>query len=172
MISSTLPEYPWQKLGSDLFHLNGATYLLVVDYYSRYPEITKLSSTTSDSIIKALRSIFSRLGIPEILISDNGPQYASGVMNDFAKSYGFQHITSSPHYPQGNALAERTVKTIKSLLKKSSDQYLALLAYRATPFPWCGYSPVELLMGRPLRTDVPQVTTQMIPQWPHLKSFQ
>ena len=50
-------------------------------------------------------------------------------------------VLNSPHYPQGNALAERTVKTIKNLLKKSSDPYIALLAYRATPFPWCGYSP-------------------------------
>ena len=150
MTPSTLPEYPWQKVGSDLFHLNGATYLLVVDYYSRYPEITKLSSTTSESVIKALRSIFSRLGIPKVLISDNGPQYASEVMNDFAKSYGFDHITSSPHYPQGNALAERIVKTIKGLLKKSDNHYLALLAYRATPFLWCGYSPGELLMSRQL----------------------
>ena len=156
MISSTLPEYPWQKVGSDMFHLYGATYLLTVDYYSRYPEIVKMTSTTSESTIKALRSIFSRLGIPEVLISDNGPQYASKAMEDFAKSYGFNHITSSPHYPQGNALAERTVKTVKDLLKKSKDPYLALMVYRATPFPWCGRSPAELLMGRQLRTDLPQ----------------
>ena len=129
MISSTLPNYPWQKVGSDLFHLNGVTYLLVVDYYSRYPEITKLRSTTFENIIKALHLIFSRLGIPEVLISDNGPQYASGMMKNFSPISGFEHVTSSPHYPQGNALAERTVKTIKGLLKKSSDPYLALLAY-------------------------------------------
>ena len=156
MISSTLPEYPWQKFGSDMFHLNGATYLLTVDYYSHYPEIVKMTSTTSESTIKALRSIFSRLGIPEVLISDNGPQYASKAMEDFAKSYGFNHITSSPHYPQGNVLAERTIKTVKDLLKKSKDPYLALMVYRATPFPWCGRSPAELLMGRQLRTDLPQ----------------
>ena len=172
MISSTLPEYPWQKVGSDMFHLNGATYLLTVDYYSRYPEIVKMTLTTSESTIKALRSIFSRLGIPKVLISDNGPQYASKAMEDFAKSYGFNHITSSPHYPQGNALAERTVKTVKDLLKKSKDPYLALMVYRATPFPWCGRSPAELLMGRQLRTDLPQSKSQLIPQWPYLKSFQ
>ena len=74
MISSILSEYPWQKVGSDLFHLNGATYLLTVDYYSCYPEIVKMISTTSESTNKALHSIFSRLEIPEILISDNGPQ--------------------------------------------------------------------------------------------------
>ena len=147
-ISSTLPEYPWQqKVGSDLFHFNGATYLLTVGYYSHYPEIVKMTSTTSESTIKALHSIFSRLGIPEILISDNGPQYASEAMKGFAKSYGFNHITSSPHYPQGNAFAERTVKAVKDLLQKSKDSYLTLMAYRATPFPWCGRSPAELLMG-------------------------
>ena len=153
MISSTLSDYPWQKVGSDLFHFKGATYLLIVHYYLHYPEIIKLSSTTSDSNLRALRSIFSRLGILEVLISDNGLQYASEVMKDFAKSYGFEHITNSPRCPQGNALAERTVKTVKALLKKYADLYLALLAYRATPFPWCGHSPAELLMGRQLTTS-------------------
>ena len=147
MISSTLPEYPWQKVGFDLFHLNGAIYLLTVDYYSRYPEIVQMTSTTSESTIKALRSIYTRLGFPEIFISDNGPQYASEAMKGFAKSYRFNHITSSPHYPQGNALAERTVKTVKDLLQKSKDPYLALMAYRATPFPWCGRSSAEVLSG-------------------------
>ena len=126
---STLPDYPWQKVRSDLFHFKGATYFLIVDYYSRYPEITKLSSTTSVSIVRTLLSIFSRLGISKVLITDNGPQYASVVVKDFAKSYGFEHITSSPRYPQGNALTERTVKTVKALLKKSTDPYIALLVY-------------------------------------------
>ena len=147
MISSTLPEYPWQKVGFDLFHLNGATYSLTVDYYSRYPEIVKMTSTISESTIKALHSIFSRLGIPEILISDNGPQYVSEAMEGFAKSYRFNHITNNPHYPQGNTLAERTVRTVKDLLQKSKDPYLALMAFRVTPFPWCGRSPAELLTG-------------------------
>ena len=69
-------------------------------------------------------------------------------MKDFASSYGFNHVTSSPHYPQSNGLAEWTVKTVKGLLEQSTDQHLALLTYRATPFPWCGLSPAELLMGK------------------------
>ena len=97
---------PWQRVGSDLFQLHRHTYLLVVDYYSRYPEVIKLTSTTSQSIITSLSSIFARHGIPEELISDNGPQYSSQDFEDFAKRYGFQHTTSSPHYPQGNGLAE------------------------------------------------------------------
>ena len=97
MISTPLPEYPWQVVGSDLFYHKGTTYLLVVDYFSRYPEICKLSTTTSQGIINALRPLFGTHGIPEILRSDNVPQYVSQEMTKFSVDYGFQQITSSPH---------------------------------------------------------------------------
>ena len=171
MILLPLPDRPWQRLGADLFELKGVTYLLVVDYYSRYPEVIKLTSLTSKSVITALRSIFSRHGIPEVLTSDNGPQFDSQEFQQFAQSYGFQHTTSSPHYPQGNGLAERTVKTVKSLFNKEDDHNLALLSYRATPFPWCGLSPSQLLMGRQPRTTLPQTESQLTPQWSFLTSF-
>ena len=171
MIASSLPEYPWQKIASDLFYLDGITYLLVVDYFSRYPEIVQMKSTTSASVVSALRSIFSRHGVPEVLMTDNGPQYDCREMKEFATAYGFSHITSSPHFPQSNGLAERTVKTVKQLLKKSEDPFLALLSYRATPFPWCGLSPAELLMGRKIRSGLPQVIHTLAPKWPYLLRF-
>ena len=87
------------------------------------------------------------------------------------KGYGVQHLTSSPRYPQSNGQAERTVQTIKRLLKKSEDPFLALLSYRATPLPWCNFSPAELLMGRQLRTTVPQTDNQLIPKWSFLPQF-
>ena len=155
----------------DLFELNATTYLLVVDYYSRYIEVQKLKSTTSASIITALKAVFSHHGIPAAVVSDNGPQYASQEMKEFSQSYGVSHITSSPHYPQSNGEAERAVKTAKSLLEHSPDPYLALLSYRATPLPWCGLSLAELLMGRRLRTDVPQLKKQLVPCWPHVMNF-
>ncbi len=104
-----------------------------------------------------MKSIFSRHGIPRTVVSDNGPQYNSTEMKDLSSSYEFNHVTSSPRYPQSNGLAERTVKTVKGLLEQTTDPYLSLLTYRATPFPWCRLSPTELLMGRRLKTDVPQV---------------
>ena len=124
LIPTSLPHHPWQKVGSDLFMRDDVTYLLVVDYYSRYPEVIQLKTTTTQSIIHALRSIFSRHGIPQILMSDNGPQYSSQEFAAFASQYGFTHTTSSPHYPQSNGLAERTVKTAKGLLKESTDPHL------------------------------------------------
>ena len=131
----------------------------------------RLTTTTSQNTIKSLSSIFYHHGIPDELISDNGPQYSSQEFKDFAKWYGFCHTTSSPHYPQGNGLAERTVKTVKALFSKSNDHCLALLTYRATPFPWCGLSPSELLMGRKLGTELPQVKSQLVPNWSYLETF-
>ena len=147
MLSPELPKYPWQKVATDLFALNKQSYLLVVDYYSRYPEVIKLNSTTSASIVSAMKTIFSRHGIPQTVISDNGPQYDSSEMKQFSSTYGFKHVTPSPYYPQGNGLAEHMVKTVKSLLRQTSDMALTLLSYQATPLPWCLLSPAELLMG-------------------------
>ena len=162
LLSTQLPDYPWQKAGTDLLVLNGATYLLVVDYYSRFPEVIQLRSTTSLSVINALKATFAHYSIPETLVSDNGPQYSSTEFAEFAASYGFVHTTSSPHYPQSNGHAERAVKTVKRLLKESSDQCLALLSYRSTPLPFCGLSPAELSQGRRLRFDVPQTTQNQL----------
>ena len=172
MISSKLPKHPWERIVTDLFELHKQTYILFVDYYSRYPEVIKLNSTTSTSVINAMKSVFSRHGIPRTVISDNGPQYDSVEMKQFASTYGFNHVTSSPYYPQSNGLAECMVKTIKSLIAETSDISLALLSYRATPLPWCRLSPAELLMGRRFRTDVPQVSNIFIPNWPHLQGFE
>ena len=135
MIASRLPDYPWQKVGSDLFQLRGDHYLLVVDYFSRFPEVVKLPSTTASGVVAALKAIFARHGIPETVFSDNGPQYDSHEMDTFAFSYGFHHVTSSPRYPQSNGQAKRTVQTVKQLMKKAEDPYLALLSYRTTPLP-------------------------------------
>ena len=118
-----------------------------------------------------MKSVFSRHRIPETAISDNGPQYDSKEIKQFASAYGFKNVTSSPYHPRGNGLAERIVKTVKALLKGSPDVYLTLLSYRATLLPWCQLSPAELLMGRRIRTDVPQVSNLLFPDWSHLCDF-
>ena len=92
-------------------------------------------------------------------------------MKKFADTYGFILLTSSPHYPQINRLAERTIQTIKELLQDSPDLYLALLSFRTILILWCSFSPAELLMGRQLGTDIPTSKNQLIPQWSYLHKF-
>ena len=165
LLPTQFPERPWQFVGSDLFEWKSSPYLLVVDYHSRFIEIAKLSSTGSQAIVTHMKSIFARHGIPEALRSDNGPQYSADLFSQFADEYGFVHNPSSPKYPQSNGEAERAVQTIKTLLTKNNDPYLALLAYRSTPLE-NGYSPAELLMGRKIRTTVPMAPSQLIPSLP------
>ena len=160
MLSGVRKTLCWQKVATDLFTLKGTCYLVVVDYFSRYPEVIQLRSTTSGSVVEALKAIFARHGIPETVVSDNGPQYASEEFAKFAAEYSFSHITSSPHFPQSNGHMERSVQTVKNLLMKLRDPYLAILTYRSTPLPWCGLSPAELLMD------------QLKPHWPYLKYMQ
>ena len=143
-----LPKGPWETVGSDIFVLKGIKYILVVDYYSKYIEIAILDKgENARRIIEKLKSIFSRHGIPNTLISDNGPQYACEEFRKFTESYKCIHTTSSPRYPKGNGMAERAVQTVKKLLEKADDPYLSMLDYRSIPLE-CGLLLAELLMNR------------------------
>ena len=99
LLTIPLPKHPWERVAADLFQLDGSTYPLVVDYFSRHPKVIKLNTTTSKTVTSSLKSIFSCHGAPFILMNDNGPQFDSSEMKTFANNYGFHHITSSPHYP-------------------------------------------------------------------------
>ena len=129
-----------------------------------------LKQTTSVTVIEHCKSIFARFGIPEIVLSDNGPQFHSREFLKFSQDYAFTHLTSSPYHPQGNGEAERAVQTVKNLLRKSTDPYIALLNYRTTPLQ-NGYSPAELMMSRKLRNCLPTVLSQHIPFKPEVGKF-
>ncbi|KAK3100667.1 hypothetical protein FSP39_023406, partial [Pinctada imbricata] len=115
-----------------------------------------------------LKSIFARFGIPETVVSDNGPQYSSEEFQNFSKEFDFKHVTSSPNYPQSNGLAEKYVQIAKRILEKAKhskqDPHLALLEYRVTPLD-IGYSPSQLLQGRHLRSILPTVSDNLKPQY-------
>ena len=130
-----------------------------------------MNSTTSGCTVAALKNIFALHRIPEIVRSDNGPQYSSHEFAAFAKAYHFQHIPSSPLFPQSNGQVERMVQIMKKMLTKSNDICKSLLNYRSIPLPWCNLSPAELLMDQKLRTLLPLTDKQLIPQWNYLSEF-
>ena len=96
------------------------------------------------------------------VISDKRPPYSSREYKQFATKYGFTHTTSSPRYFQSNREAERAVKTIKSLLKKKDDPYIALMTYCSTPLH-NGFLSSELLMNRQHHTTLPISESQLQP---------
>ena len=141
----------------------------MVDYYSCFIKVQKLTSTTFSSVITHLKAIFARFGIPAEMVLDNGPQFNSEEIHQFSQSYGF--ITKSPYYPQANGLAERAVRTAKQLLQHNSPgPYKALLNYRATLILWCSLCPADLLMGRRIRTELPQMTQTLMPKWTRIRN--
>ena len=156
LIPTPTPRSEWTQVASDLFEWQGENYLLIIDYFSRWFEICHLSSISSAAVINGCKSIFARMGIPEKFHSDKGVQFMSKEFAQFAEYWGFTHTSSSPHHHSGNGEAERAVQTVKNLLKKEKEPYLALLNYRATPLLQ-GQSPAELLMHRKLRTRIPAV---------------
>lgn len=165
-----IPDRPWSRLAADLFTLHSKDYIVLVDYYSDFVEVSPLKQTTSSAIIKFMRVQFSRYGIPDILVSDNGPQFASREFAEFAKQWEFQHVTSSPYHPKSNGKAESAVKAVKSLFKKAlkddKDPWLSLLSYRNTPTAEIQSSPVQRLMSRRTKTLVPIATNLLYPEVP------
>ena len=136
-MTTDLPDRSWQKVSTDLFELAGQKYLVVMDHYSRFIEISSLVETTSQVVIEKLKPVFARWGIPKELISDNGTRFKSLQFDEFKTKYGFKHTTSSPHHTQANSAVESGVRIAKQILKQE-DPFLALMAYHATPIPPTG----------------------------------
>ena len=153
------PSLPWHTVATDLFKLKILKYLLVVDYYNRFPILCKLTSTVSKVLIQELKAIFTKMGVPNTIVSDGGPQYTSAEFRDFMKDWQIEHKVSSSRTPQSNGMAERCVRTMKaSLLKtigKGEDVNLALLTYKTTPLNHSLPSPAELLNSRKYKALLP-----------------
>ncbi len=165
LISGKLPERPWQNISADLMDHNHHSYLVVTDNFSKWIEIIQMRSTASYMLIKEMKNLFARWGVPELLRTDNGTQFVSNEFRKFVKDFNMTIETSSPHYPQANGSAEQAVKQAKKILDQE-DQIVALMAYRATPNTITGYSPCQLLQGRRMATDLPMLKEKLLPGWP------
>ena len=146
-------------VGSDLFQIGHNYYIVLIDRYSNFPFVEKLTKLSTTAIIKVLTKWFNTFGWPERLRSDNGPQYRA-EFDEFCHKHNIVHENSSPYYPQSNGLSESAVKQMKFLLKKvgeNLDDFSSrLLEFRNTP-NLSGKSPAQMFFGRRLRGKLPHL---------------
>ena len=170
LICHEIPSRPWEKIAVDLFELNGSEFMVTVDYYSSFFEVDRLMTKTAKEVIKKLKAHLARHGVPDQLVSDNRQPFASASFQEFANTYNFEHVTSSPTYPQSNGKVENAVKTAKTLLEKArkseQDPYLALLDWRNTPTETVKTSPVQRLFGRRTKTQLSTSNRLLKPKIP------
>ena len=141
--------------------------LVVIDEYSRFPEIEFTTSTSAKATIPKLDKIFSTFGIPLKVRSDNGPPFTSDEFKNYVKYMGFEHDPVTPVYPKANGLVENFNKNIVKVNKTSivekknlkQELYTFLRSYRATPHSTTGKTPAELMFqARPFRTRIPEIS--------------
>ena len=161
MRSQPIPKRRQQIVSTDLFNVKKDVYLVVVDNLTKYQNLEQLNDTDAESTILGMKKIFPRQGFPEVVISDNGPQYACKEFKGFSKSWNFHHYTSSPHHPKGNGTAEAALKQAKWILKVIHDPWIAILEQRNTPDEQA--SPNEKLNSRRTRTVIPMKSELLEP---------
>ena len=147
--------------------------MIIVDDYSRYPVVKILSKLTAKAVIPKLDNVFAMFGIPDVVKTDNGPPFNGAMFKEFANYLGFHHRKITPLWPQANGEAECFIKTIGKAIRAAhaehrswkQEMYCFLWNYRATPHATTGMTPAELLLGRALKTRVPEI----IPSKPNRK---
>ena len=163
-------ETPFKRVAVDLIgpihppSKEGHRYVFtLVDYATRYPEAIALKSITTEAVAEALVTIYSRVGLPEEVLSDMGTQFTSECMQEVERLLSVKHISTSPYHPQCNGLTEKFNGTLKKMLKRMCieqpnewHRYInpLLFAYRQVPQETTGFEPFELLFGRSIRGPI------------------
>lgn len=165
LASWPIPNGPWQRVHADYMGpLSDKMYLVLVDAYSKWPEVFRMNSTTASATVEKIAECCGRFGSMLTLVTDNAPNFKSSVVEEFCSRNNIKHITSPAYHPQSNGQAEAFVGHLKRTLKKeegSGQLYLQrfLQNYRASrgPHTPTGESPAELLLGRNIRLPLAAV---------------
>ena len=176
------PSIPWSRIHIDYAGpIQGKMLLVLIDSHSKWIETHVMNSSTSSTTIECLRSIFSQFGLPNTIVTDNGPSFASAEFKNFLSKNGITHTTSAPYHPSSNGLAERAVQIVKQGIKKLQEGSLkdkvsrTLFTYRTTPHTTTGQTPAEMLFQYKLRTRysqlVPDIQSRVVQQQQNQKMY-
>lgn len=166
LVSLPIVDVPFTRIAMDIVgplekSRGGHRYILVIcDYATRYPEAFPLRNTKARQIANCLIQLFSRVGVAKEILTDQGSNFTSRFLRQVYSLLGIKGIRTTPYHPQTDGMVERFNQTLKAMLRKfvndtgsDWDQWLPylLFAYREVPQASTGYSPFELLFGRPVR---------------------
>ncbi|XP_026539495.1 uncharacterized protein K02A2.6-like [Notechis scutatus] len=167
------PRGPWSRIHIDFARpTKGYTFLIIVDAYSNWLEVSVMNSTTTEVVTKQLKKLFAMHGLPDLLVSDNGPQFTALAFEQFLAEQGIRHALTAPAYPASNGWAERMVQYTKEALDKLytgdiQDKINKMLTIQhITPSTSTNKSPAELLMGRKLRSHLDRLHPTYNPEKP------
>ena len=152
LIPHDTPMAPWKKLGTDLFEVNGEHFLLICDHFSKYPIVTPIHATTSEKVTEEIRKTVSLFGRPDEIVSDNGGKPFRTLSTSGASNT--PPLPPGSHSPMGPS--RRSSRRVR--LKEKQSLHLAMLDLRPTPVDSMLPS-AELLMGRPITTFLPSLTS-------------
>ena len=102
----------------DYFYMNGRLYILICDYFSKFPFLFQVKTTSFANLKDHLEELFSVEGIPDEIMSDNGPPFNGKEFSSYLTGLGIRHTTSSPNYPRSNGFIERQIQTMKRLIER------------------------------------------------------
>lgn len=157
---------PMTDVSVDLFSHAGHDWVVMADRYSGFPWTKRLTSTSTGAVLKVLTQWFLDFGYPKTIRSDGGPQFRT-EFEDYCRTNGITHETSSPYHPESNGHAEAAVKAVKHLLKKcrelDEDFATALFEWRNVPRQ-DGFSPAAMFFGHRQRGLLPTLPVRPINQ--------
>ena len=157
------PNAPWDRVHIDYGEWKNHHFLVLIDSFSKWPEVKVVSTTTTRMTVNVLSDIFATHGFPRILVSDNGPQFTSAEFADFLHQNNIVHYRSPPYHPSTNGLAENMVKSVKHHLKKHKPTNVSLClsdflrTYRNTPHTVTNRAPAHIILSQAPRTHLSMV---------------
>lgn len=143
---------------------NGNELMVLIDEFSRYPLVGEVTTTAFHHVAPKLNEIFSMMGVPEVIKTDNGPPFNGEQFSSYLKSWGINHRKVTPYYPQANGQVENFNRNIKKVIQRShidnvdwrGELQAFLRGYRSTPHESTGVAPAKLIFIDPNLSKLPQ----------------